>query len=95
LVEEVEKELGGLLKVSKAASGMHLIGWLAEGLSDEKVAEKAFENQLSLTPLSTYCIKNNLPLGVILGYTQFDEKQIKQGIKKLAWVLEKCVREVG
>jgi GntR family transcriptional regulator / MocR family aminotransferase len=88
LVEEAEKNLGGLLRVSKAQSGMHLIGWLAEGLNETEVAEKAFENGLNLTPLSSYCIENNLPPGIILGYTGFDEKQIRQGIGKLKIVLE-------
>ncbi len=89
MVEETEKQLGEFLKVSKASSGMHLIGWLAEGLSDQKVAEKAAEKGLNLSPLSSYCINNKLPPGIILGYTGFDEKQIRQGIGRLKQVLEK------
>lgn len=89
LVKEAEKELKELLKISKATSGMHLIGWLAEGFDELKVAEKAFENGLNLSPLASYCVENKLPAGVILGYTGFDEKQIKQGIGKLKEVLEK------
>jgi GntR family transcriptional regulator/MocR family aminotransferase len=88
LVEEAEKQLGGLLKVSKAQSGMHLIGWLAEGFDELEVAEKAFENGLHLTPLSSYCLENKLPAGVILGYTGFDEKQIRKGVGKLREVLK-------
>ena len=88
LVEEAEKNLRGLLKVSKSQSGMHLIGWLTEGFDERKVAEKASENGLNVTPLSSYCIKNILPPGIILGYTGFDEKQISQGIGKLKEVLE-------
>lgn len=89
LVEEAKKVLKGLLKVSKASSGMHLIGWLAEGFNDLEVAEKAFENGLNLTPLSSYCIETKLPAGVILGYTGFDEKEIKVGIMKLKEILER------
>ncbi len=89
LVEEAEKNLKGLLKVSKASSGMHLIGWLAPDFDEQAVAEKAFENDLCLTPLSSYCIENKLPPGVILGYTGFDEKEIRQGVRKLKEVLEK------
>jgi GntR family transcriptional regulator / MocR family aminotransferase len=88
LVEEAEKNLGGLLKVSKSSSGMHLIGWLSEGFDEAVVAEKAVESGLNLTPLSSYCIENNLSPGIILGYTGFDEKQIKQGVKQLKRVLE-------
>jgi GntR family transcriptional regulator / MocR family aminotransferase len=87
LVEEAKKELGGLLKVSGAQSGMHLIGWLAEGFNELGVAEKAYENGLNLTPLSSYCIKSKLPAGVVLGYTGFDEKQIRQGVRKLREIL--------
>ncbi len=89
LVEEAEKHLNGLLKVSRANSGMHLIGWLAEGLKAEEICEKAFENGLNLTPLSSYCVETKLPAGVILGYTGFDERQIKEGIMKLKEVLER------
>jgi GntR family transcriptional regulator/MocR family aminotransferase len=88
LVEEAEKKLRGLMKVSKADSGMHLTGWLAEGFDELEVAEKALKNGLNLTPLSSYCIANKLPPGVILGYTGFDEKEIRQGIGKLKEVFE-------
>ena len=94
LVEEAEKTLGGLLKISKAQSGMHLIGWLAEGFDETEVAEKASENELNLTPLSSYCIENKLPPGLILGYTGFDEKQIRQGIQRLKQVLE-SIKKAG
>ena len=94
LVEEAEKNLGGLLKISKTDSGMHLIGWLAEGFDEIEVAEKAAENGLNLTPLSSYCVENRLPPGVILGYTGFDEKQIRQGIGKLKQVLESMKKAV-
>jgi GntR family transcriptional regulator/MocR family aminotransferase len=88
LVAEAEQNLGGLLKVSKAESGMHLIGWLEKGFDETEVAEKASENGLNLTPLSSYCIETKLPAGVILGYTGFDEKQIEQGIQRLKQILE-------
>jgi GntR family transcriptional regulator/MocR family aminotransferase len=87
LVAEAEKQLKGILKISKANSGMHLIGWLAEGFDELKVAEKAFENGLSAVPLSTYCIESKLPAGIILGYTGFNEQEIREGVRKLREVL--------
>lgn len=88
LVEEAEKHLKGLLKISKADSGMHLIGWLSEEFDEIKVAEKAFENGLNLMPLAAYCVETKLPAGVILGYTGFDEERIGEGIVKLKKILE-------
>ncbi|HEY8559514.1 MAG TPA: PLP-dependent aminotransferase family protein [Pyrinomonadaceae bacterium] len=93
LVAEAEKELAGLMKVSGAPAGMHLIGWLADGFDEFAVAEKASENGLNLSPLSSYCIENKLPAGVILGYTGFDEKEIREGVRKLRKVIS--LPEVG
>ncbi|MBS1795025.1 MAG: PLP-dependent aminotransferase family protein [Acidobacteria bacterium] len=88
LVAEAEKELSGLVKLTKASSGMHLIGWLAPGLDAAKIALKARETGLHLSPLSSYCIAAKLPEGLIFGYTGFDEKQIREGVAKLKKVLE-------
>lgn len=92
LVAQAEEHLEGLLKISKAQSGMHLIGWLAPNFDELEVAEKAFENGLNVMPLSTYCIEAKLPAGIILGYTGFNEKEIREGVRKL---LESLKSQVG
>lgn len=87
LVAEAEKELGEFLKVKPSSSGMHIIGWLADGLNDQKISEKAAEHSLSLSPLSSYCLKNKLPSGIILGYTGFNAEQIRKGVRKIKEIL--------
>lgn len=83
LVSECEENLAGLLEVKKAAAGMHLVGWLPEGIDDRKFAEKAWEDNLRLTPLSKYFAGETPRGGFILGYTAFDEKQIKESVLKI------------
>ena len=87
LVEEARKNLGRMLDVTLAEAGMHLIGWLPESISDREVSRRAAEVDLSLTPVSAYCINQKLRGGLLLGYTAFNGKQIRQGMKKLARVL--------
>ncbi|MEP6923032.1 MAG: PLP-dependent aminotransferase family protein [Pyrinomonadaceae bacterium] len=87
LIEEAEKKLAGLLEVKKADAGMHLIGWLPETVDDQIIAEKADQHQLILQPVSAYSVRNLTRGGLLLGYTAFNEKQIKQGIEKLAIIL--------
>ena len=94
LVAEAENHLPGLLKISRANSGMHLIGWLAEGFDELQVAEKAAENGLNVTPLSSYCVETKLPAGIILGYTGFNEQEIKEGVRRLKEILESQVPKV-
>lgn len=87
LIDEVEKQLTGILEVSPSTSGMHLIGWLPEGISDKEVFQKGSSHNLQLAPISASCLNQTLRGGLFLGYTAFDEIQIKEGIKKLKDVL--------
>ncbi len=92
LVEETRKYMGSMLDVTPAKAGMHLIGWLPSGISDREVSRRAAEEGLTLAPVSTYCINQNLRGGLLLGYTAYNEKHIKQGMKTLARVLTEIDR---
>ncbi|MBO0696306.1 MAG: PLP-dependent aminotransferase family protein, partial [Verrucomicrobia bacterium] len=83
LVAECEKNLAGLLEVKKADAGMHLVGWLPEGVSDRAISQRTAGQNLKLAPISAYCAKELPRGGLILGYTAFEKNQIKEGVKKL------------
>jgi GntR family transcriptional regulator / MocR family aminotransferase len=87
LVQEARKHLRGLLEVAPAEAGMHLIGWLPEGVCDRDVARRATEEGLHIAPISDYCLARKLRGGLLLGYTAFNERQLRSGVKKLARVL--------
>jgi GntR family transcriptional regulator/MocR family aminotransferase len=87
LVEEARKNLGDMLEVLPAKAGMHLIGWLPDGASDREVSRRGAEAGLNLACVSAYCMNQKLRGGLLLGYTAYDEKHIRQGMKKLARVL--------
>jgi GntR family transcriptional regulator/MocR family aminotransferase len=87
LVEEVSKNLGDRLEVAPAEAGMHLIGWLPGGIDDRVVSRRAAEANLKVAPVSAYCIEQSLRGGLLFGYTAFNEKLIRQGVKKLGRVL--------
>ena len=91
LVEEVGKNLKGRLEVAPAEAGMHLIGWLPRGIDDRDVSRRATAANLKIAPLSAYCIDQKLRGGMLLGYTAFNEKLIKQGVKKLGRVLNETI----
>ena len=89
LIDEINKNLTGLAGAEQSPSGMHIIVWLPKNLNDQKVSEEALKNNLIVNPLSGYSIKFFKDPGLILGYTAFDEQEIKNGIQKLKKTLEK------
>lgn len=91
LVEEARRNLKGILEVAPAEAGMHLIGWLPLGTHDRDVSRRAAEVNLKLAPVSAYCINRKLRGGLLLGYTAFNERRIKLGVKKLARVLNEII----
>lgn len=86
LVDEVQSSLSGAIEIEATDAGMHLVGWLQAGVDDRAIAETASANDLVATPLSRYYLRKPERGGLLLGYTGFNEKQIKTGVLKLASV---------
>lgn len=93
LLEAVERHLHGLLDVQAAESGMHLIGYLPEGVDDQVVSRLAAEQGLEVQPLSAYSLQAEVPSGLVLGYTAFTQSEINEGVRRLAPVLRAAQKE--
>ena len=84
LVEAIQKQMGHQLEVIGAEAGMHLVALLPPGVSDVAISRRAAEMGISAMPLSSCYAKSPLRGGLILGYGGADERQIRDGIRKLA-----------
>jgi GntR family transcriptional regulator/MocR family aminotransferase len=87
LVSAAQSLLTGLLEVNPNASGMHLIGWLPQGVKDYIASQRASAHGVEAVPLSRYKIEANLRDGLMLGYTAISIEQIHQGVQQLAIAL--------
>jgi GntR family transcriptional regulator/MocR family aminotransferase len=87
LVRECEKQLSGLLDVRELSAGMHVVGWLPEGVDDKAVAERAAVEGVKATPVSNYSSLGLPRGGLILGHAAFDAKAMRAGVKRLKAVL--------
>ena len=92
LIEEVGRNLKGLLEMKSDDAGMHLVGWLPDNLDDRQVAWKAAEVGVRLSPISDHSIKEYPRNGLVFGYAAFDEKQIRGGVAKLTEILTEMAR---
>jgi GntR family transcriptional regulator/MocR family aminotransferase len=87
LLEEVQRNLKGLLEMKADDAGMHLVGWLPDDFDDREAARKAAAVNIRLSPISDHSINPYQRSGLVFGYAAFDEKQIRSGVAKLTEVL--------
>ncbi|MDQ6787979.1 MAG: PLP-dependent aminotransferase family protein [Acidobacteriota bacterium] len=92
LIEEVQRNLKGLLEMKADDAGMHLVGWLPNNFDDQEAAQKAAELDVRVSPISDHSINKYPRSGLVFGYAAFDEKQIRSGVAKLTEVLTKMVQ---
>lgn len=88
LVEAASRELSGLLDVRPADAGLHLIGWLPEGVDDVAAASLADARDVETIPLSRYYLQPAPRGGLVLGYAALNEEQIREGVSQLAQALQ-------
>lgn len=92
LVAEAERQLGELLDVPPAAAGMHVVGWLPEGVDERAVTRVAAMRGVSVVPISsTYASRRSPRPGLILGYAGYSDGSIRQGITRLRGTLQEVL----
>lgn len=87
LVYELKERLGDKLEVINSHSGMHIIGWLPEGVEDESVVKKITEFGIKTTSVSSHYLTKQKRGGLIFGYTAIDENQIRKSVRQLSEIL--------
>ncbi len=87
LVKAGRRELDGLLDIQPSDAGMHLIGWLPDGVDDCAASRSASAGGVEVTPLSAYCIEPQKRGALRLGYTGYTPREIWHGARRLATAL--------
>jgi GntR family transcriptional regulator/MocR family aminotransferase len=83
LIVALERTCAGLLEVVAPEVGMHLIGWLPAGVSDQLAARQAAEQGVQAVPLSLACLEPLRRGGLLLGYAAVNEREIEEGVRRL------------
>ena len=87
LVEAAGRELRGVLEVGPDAAGMHLLGWLPEGVDDREAARAAARYGVQAQPLSYFAVEHNRRGALVLGYAAPEEREIREAAGRLAQAL--------
>jgi GntR family transcriptional regulator / MocR family aminotransferase len=87
LLEAARAELSGLLEIEESEAGMHLVGWLPPEVNDRATARAAAKNNVLSLPLSAFSMKPVTRGALMLGYTAFNDREIRAGVRRLKTVL--------
>jgi GntR family transcriptional regulator / MocR family aminotransferase len=87
LVAAGREELGGLLELKPADAGLHLTGLLPAGRSDLEASRAAESLGVDAQPLSAFYLRRPARGGLVLGYAAYDEREIREGVRRLARAL--------
>jgi len=93
LLESAKQKLSGALEISSVEAGLQTVGWLPKGVDAERVARAAEQEGVEVVPLRRYAWGKSPANGLILGFAAFDPREIREGVDRLARVLERKVVE--
>ena len=83
LIDAIAQELASVLTVDPAPAGLHLVGWLKNGLDDEIIAAAAAQQGVEVMPISSYSLWPETRQGLVLGYAMLNEQEIVTGVQRL------------
>jgi GntR family transcriptional regulator / MocR family aminotransferase len=87
LVLAAGRELGGLLEVKPCETGMHLPGWLPDGVDDQGAWQRVAAAGLETSAVSAYRLEPGGRGALLLGYAAFEPRQLRDGVRRLAGAL--------
>ena len=88
LVRAVRQHLTGVIHVEPDQTGMHLVGWIQNGMTEIEVCRRAGEMGIVLSPLSAYEVNAGKAQGVLMGFSAVGERTLTQAVKNLQVALQ-------
>ncbi len=97
LVAAAEEHLSGLIELSPAESGMHLVGWTPKGADDAAWASAAHAAGVETWPLSRYSLAPRTTASeergaLLLGYAAFNARTLRAAAERLGGALRPLAR---
>jgi GntR family transcriptional regulator/MocR family aminotransferase len=93
LLAAARRKLSGRLDVEPAEGGMHLIGWLPDGVDDRGASRAAATEGVEVMPLSFFSASRRQRGALLLGYAGLRPREIDDGVDRLARVLDRVQRK--
>jgi GntR family transcriptional regulator/MocR family aminotransferase len=90
LLKSAKEKLSGLLEIPAVEAGLRTVGWLQNGISAERAAQRAAQHDVEVISLRRYAHGRIRREGLVLGFAAVDGRELKRGVEHLASALEEC-----
>jgi GntR family transcriptional regulator/MocR family aminotransferase len=87
LIEAATDKLAPWLEMMPTATGLQTVGFLKRGLNGADVAAAAESRDLTVAPISRFCVEPHSREGLVFGFSGISPARIKAGVSVLAKVL--------
>lgn len=88
LLNAMEEHLAPFIDIDSSNAGLHLVGWLPEGIDDQLISSRLAEQNIIALPLSFYAERPLDRGGLLLGYAALTEEEIRRHVQRMAEILE-------
>ena len=92
LADLADRRLRGLLELRPARGGLHAVGLLAEGITEEAAAATALAREVTVAPISRYAIAPVTERALALGFAPVSPRDAAIGVEALAAALREAHR---
>ncbi|MFW5941873.1 MAG: PLP-dependent aminotransferase family protein [Chloroflexota bacterium] len=90
LVTAIEESAAGALQSGPSEAGLHLTAWLPPGTDEQAVREAAAARDVTVTPLSAFCLEPLARPGLVLGFGSAPVDDIRGGVQRLAQAVDEA-----
>jgi GntR family transcriptional regulator/MocR family aminotransferase len=87
LLEAIRRYLGTRVEVTGDGSGTHIVLWPTKFVSEEALVAHAASRGVGISGISHCFITRPSRPGIILGYSRMNEREIREGIRRLSETL--------
>lgn len=87
LITAADDLLGDRLSFEATDAGLHVTGWLPDGVSDTEASDRAREHGIAALPVSRLSLEPSSRPGLVLGFGNVPLEAIRPGIEKLTEAL--------
>lgn len=87
LLDAIDTHLAEFIDVEPDDAGLHIVGWLPDGVDDKEVSAHLDEHDIVALPLSFYSERPLGRSGLLLGYGGIPEDEIDDEVHRMAEIL--------